>query len=1566
MSNEDYSDVSERDIAVVGMSGRFPGAGDIDAYWRNLRDGVEAITFFSDEELRTIGVGQDILDDPHYVKAGAILEDIECFDAPFFNFNPREAELLDPQQRLLLEEAWAALEDAGYVSEEHDGLVGVYASVAWPMYLLTNLYWNLRQEDYFQVFVTNDKDFAPTRISYKLNLKGPSFAVQTACSSALVAIHLACLGLLNYECDMALAGGAAVKTPHRVGYFYQEGGQYSPDGHCRAFDARSQGTIFGNGVGMVVLKRLVDAVADGDHIYALVKGSAVNNDGSIKASYTAPSVEGQAEAIAAAQAMADVEPETVGYVETHGTGTAIGDPIEVAALTRVFQARTEKKGFCAIGSVKTNLGHLETAAGAAGFIKTVLALKHKMIPPTLHFEKPNPRIDFENSPFYVNAELQEWKADGGPRRAGVSSFGVGGTNAHVIVEEAPALPDGDPGRGEYLLLLSAKTEEALEQMTANLAAHLHRRPEENLADVAYTLQVGRRAFNARRMVICRDLDEAVNALEGQCPDRVLTHSYTSGAGSQPVAFMFPGLGDQYVNMARGLYRGEIVFREWVDRCSEVLLPHLAFDLRDVLFADRESESPRDEVVRQEELDLRKMVGRVVADDEADPLTSRLNQTHVAHLALFVVEYALAQLWMSWGIKPQAVLGYSLGEYVAACLAGVFSLEEALQVVFRRARMIETLPEGAMMAVALSEDEVSPWLGESLSLSAINGPQMCVVSGSPGDIQDLSERLAAEGVTCRLLKASRAFHSQMVEPILGDFREFVQTLELKPPEIPYVSNLTGTWITPEQATDPEYWVTHTRQPVHFADGIAALWAGRGHILLEVGIGQTLGSLALQHPAGGSNDSVVVLSSLPSVYDKQSDLGLLLRSLGQMWLAGIPIDWPGFYAHERRLRCSLPSYPFERRRYWVGSSIVPSAVRLSAAEPEAGKKPDLADWFYVPTWRRMPLVHSNHGEAQGQQWLFFVDESGLGMSLVDHLCRQGERVITVTRGESFRHLEGDAYEINPQESGDYAALIDHLFSVDKSPSRIVHLWNVTADEVDRLDGAVDLAQQLGFYSLIFLAQALGSQPGLSPTDIWVVSSEMQDVLGGETVYPAKSTLLGPCKVIPQEYGQVNCSSVDIHSATVSRQKLVEQLLAEFMAGITETVVAYRGQSRWVHSFEPLQLKSADQGFSRLREKGVYLITGGFGGLGHALAERLAETLQARLILVGRTNLPPRESWSAVLAKDAEDEGVCRRIRQVVDLEERGAQVLVATADVTDKEQVQRIVDDAREHFGAIHGVFHLAAVFGEGLIQIKTREMASRVLAPKLQGTLALNAALQDEPLDFMVLYSSVSAVVGGLGEVAYCAANVFLDAFAHYNWNVRSTPTFSVNWGSWRWIPGERDLAPLPQVYERLKQTRERYGITFDEGYDALKRVLTTCLPQLLVLTRDLETFSESDPFESMAMMDEIQTAGQSGEMHPRPNLRTAYVPPGNETEAHVARLWQNVLGVEAVGIHDNFLELGGNSLLGIQLLSRLRRHFEVDLPLRVLFEAPTVANMALAVEDLLIREIEELAEEDIVAHLEDE
>jgi len=903
MSSKPAADeIRVEDIAIVGMAGRFPGAKNVAEFWRNVRDGVESISFFTDEELAAAGLDGEMLAHPNYVRAAGVIDDIEMFAAPFFGINPREAEVIDPQQRLFLECAWEALEDAGYNSEAYDGRIGVYAGAGMNTYLLYNLYSNrevIRSVGDFQVMIGNDKDFLPTRVSYKLNLRGPSVSVQTACSTSLVAVCLACQSLQAFQSDMVLAGGVSVRVPGNAGYVYQKGGIMSPDGHCRAFDAKAEGTVVGSGVGIVVLKRLEDALADGDTIHAVIRGSAMNNDGSLKVGYTAPSIEGQTEVIADASAAAEVEADTISYIETHGTGTTLGDPIEIAALTQVFRAQTEARNFCAIGSVKTNVGHLDTAAGVTGLIKTVFALKHKQIPPSLHFEQPNPNIDFANSPFFVNRQLAEWKRGRTPRRAGVSSFGIGGTNAHVIVEEAPEAGTADAGRPWQLLLLSAKTDTALETATANLARHLEQNPETNLADVAYTCAVGRKTFEHRRMVVCRDAEDGARTLAALDGKRVLTNFH--GTVERPVAFMFSGGGTQYAEMGLELYGLEPVFREQVDQCSELLQPHLGIDLRRVLY-------PR--------------------ADEQEAATRKLNEMSIFQPALFVIEYALARLWMSWGVEPQMMIGHSTGEYAAACLAGVFTLEETLVLLAARGRLMQQMPAGAMLAVPLSEQEVQTFLDGELSLAAVNSPALCVLAGATEAVARLEEELQGRGLDCRRLQTAQAAHSKMMEPILGAFIEKVERLALRPPRTPFVSNVTGTWITNAQATDPHYWSRHLRQTVRFGDGVGALLKEPELILLEVGPGRTLGGMAKQHPAKTAEH--VVLSSLRHPATQDSDAASMLNALGQLWLAGKQFDARSFYANEKRRRISLPTYPFERQRYWVEAQRLEEAGTASPHE------------------------------------------------------------------------------------------------------------------------------------------------------------------------------------------------------------------------------------------------------------------------------------------------------------------------------------------------------------------------------------------------------------------------------------------------------------------------------------------------------------------------------------------------------------------------------------------------------------------------------------------------------------
>jgi acyl transferase domain-containing protein/acyl carrier protein len=1547
-------------IAIIGMAGQFPGAKGIEQFWQNLCEGVESISNFTDQTLISAGIDPAVLNDPNYIKASAILDDIELFDASFFDFNPREAEITDPQHRLFLKCAWEALEGAGYDSQRCESRIGVYAGASFSNYLPFDINRDpIGSVGGFQTLIGKDKDFLATRVSYKLNLTGPSMTIQTACSTSLVATTLACQSLLHYQCDMALAGGVSIRIPQTAGYLYQEGGILSPDGHCRAFDARAQGTIIGNGVGVVLLKRLTEAIADGDCIHAVIKASAINNDGSGKVGYTAPSVEGQVEVIAEAQSLSGVRAETISYIEAHGSGTALGDPIEVAALTKVFRASTHKQHFCAIGSVKTNIGHLDAAAGVASLIKTTLALKHKQIPPSLNFKEPNPEIDFTNSPFYVNTKLSEWQTNGTPRRAGVSSFGIGGTNAHVILEEAPSVETSSSSRPWQLLLLSAKTSSALETATANLTDHLRQHPELNLADVAYTLQVGRRQFDHRRAMVCRNVQDAIAAL--QDPKRVFTSSIPK-TGVRSVAFMFTGLGTQYVNMGRELYQHEPTFREHVEHCCEILKPLLGLDLTTVLYPDQDESSEESSVdPAQSGFDLRQMLGRSQAP--VDTATQKLNQTWLTQPALFVIEYALAQLWQAWGVRLQAMIGYSIGEYVAACLAGVLSLEDALMLVARRAQLIQSLPGGAMLAVPLSEQEVQPLLGETLSLSAINGPSLCVAAGATEAIDELEHQLSRKGLACRRLVTSHAFHSHLMMPMVDSFTKLVNTIQLKPPQIPYLSSVTGTWITAAEATDPNYWTKHLCQPVRFADGVSQLWQKYAPVLLEIGPGQTLSSLALQYLESQQVVDKVVLPSLRYAYDRQPDLPFLLNTLGQLWLSGVPIDWFGFYAREYRHRIPLPTYPFERQRYWIAPDKPSNNVNLGASN--SPQKLEIIEWFHIPSWKRVPppvpFEPGKWGDRK-QPWLVFVDRCGVGFQLLERLEEECQDVVIVRIGEQFRKLNEQEYTINPGKRDDYDTLLREL-RVSKIPKSIVHLWNITANE--QIESGIESwehIQSLSFYSLLFLAQAFGEQSITDSLQIDILSNNLQELTDADTICPEKATLLGPCKVIPQEYSNITCRSIDItlpQSGTRQWQQLIDQLLSELAAPTVDKVIAYRGNRRWVQCFEPLPVAGKTLRTAKLRQGGVYLITGGLGGIGLAIAQHLAETVQAKLVLIGRSGLLPKTEWERWLSNHEENDPISSKIKQVQTIEESGAEVLIVKADVTQLEQMQILIGQVRDRFGKIHGVIHAAGVPGAGLIQLKTPEMAASVLAPKVKGTLVLDAVLRNIQLDFVVLFSSMTAIYGGFGQVDYCAANAFLDAFAHHNFSNQQIHTVSINWDWWQWDSWQDSLLSFsPEIQTKFKQMREQYGIVLQEGIDALSNILSANLPQVIVSTRNLQNVIQEHEQFSVSSFLEQSEKSRCESKHLRPHLKTTYVAPRDEVERKIAERYQELLGIEKVGIYDNFFDLGGHSLIGTQLISQLRQDFQIELSMRLLFEAPSVAELALAIEGILLEEIEELTEDE--------
>lgn len=1682
------------DIAIVGMAGRFPGARNLTEFWRNLRSGVESVKFFTDEELLAAGESREVFSDPSYVKAQPVLADFDQFDAGLFGFSPQDAAIMDPQHRVFLEIGWEALENAGYNSDTFSGSVGVFATCGMNTYMMYHLITNRRIMDTVGEWLVrhtgNDMNFLATRLSYALNLSGPSLNVQTACSSALVAVHLACQSLLSGECDMALAGGATIVLPHNRGYLHKQGEILSPDGHCRAFDAKARGTLFGSGAGMVVLRRLSDAEADGDQILAVIKGSAVNNDGSSKVGYLAPSVEGQAKAVAEALTISGVDPQTISYVECHGTGTIVGDPIEITALTQAWRSFTDKSGICAIGSLKSNIGHLGEAAGVAALIKTVLALQNREIPPSLHYETPNPQIDFANSPFFVNAKLASWSGSAGSRRAGITSLGAGGTNCHVIVEEAPPAPRSGAARSQHLLLLSARSQDALSATANDLAGHLRSYPELDLADVAFTLQSGRKPLAQRRAVVCRDRDEAVAALSAPNDAAPAKHE----PADRPVVFLFPGQGAQYPNMGRELYESEPAFRTEMDACAAILKQKRGLDI----------------------------LPFILTNDASEQAQQRLNQTAIAQPSLFVIEYALAKMWMSWGVSPRAMIGHSIGEYAAACLAGVFSLEDALSLVADRGSLMQSAAPGSMLAVPLPPNEIEQALqrssaGPQLSLAAVNAPALSVVAGPHEPVAAFEAELSERGVQTQRLHTSHAFHSVMMEPVLDAFRSRVRKVALRPPGMPYLSNLTGTWIRPEEATDPEYWVRHVRNAVRFSEGLATLLKDVDGVLLEVGPGRVLSSLARMQPA----KPAASLLSLARFDEKTSDLSVALKSYGQLWTLGCKLDPRQFYAGQSRRRVALPAYPFEHKRYWVEAG---SALRYGGEEPAFGgsaadvppvsalrKKTDMADWFVRPAWiKAAPASAGTATEGMDRNWLIFMDDAGVGAELAERLSahrepetetaplhlevidpgdldslaltpfdrpepgareveirvaaaalnfadvlkatgvfpeapfgmecagviervgsgvtefrpgdqvlaigpesfrsyvirdarmvalrpeslvaeeavtlpaafmtawhalhdigklRAGEKVlihaasggvglaaiqvaqllgaeivatagsaekraflksigiqnvfdsrtldfadevlrctggkgvdaalnsltgefipktfatlgaggrfleigkkeiysdaqvaaleprsgasyhpIDLTRmlhgdpdaygallhtivdharagrfkalrrttfhvdeaasafqlmeqtrhigkvvllfdrappkvfrvfpGRKYRRLREREYSVHPGRVEDYAALIEALDSDGARIGHIAHLWGLEPQPA----GAAPLerAVERSFLSLTWLGKALAAREWPQQIELSAVSTGLHQIAGETHLEPLKATLLGPVRVLPRELPNVPSRSIDVpasRAGTWQRERVVAQLVSELQSPVGERTVAYRGPDRWVQRFEPSRVVAADKK-PALRQGGVYLISGGLGGIGFELAEHLARTVKARLVLVGRTALPPRERWSATIGKHGDHGPARSKIRRLLACEALGAEIMIASADIADRRQVGAVVAQARKRFGEINGVIHVAGTLDDGLIQLKTPQSALGVLAPKIGGAIALDEVLGDAPLDFFAMFSSVSAILGLQGQVDYTAANAFLDAFADYRSARRAGQTVAIDWSAWREI-----------------------------------------------------------------------------------------------------------------------------------------------------------------------------------------
>lgn len=1388
MSSTD--DFSENDIAIVGMALRVPGASNLQEFWTNLHDGVESIRTVSNDELIEAGEKPENIRKKNYVPRTGDLPNLEMFDADFFGLSPKEAAIMDPQHRHFLECSWEAMEDACRTPQHMDGPIGVFAGCGMGSYFYFNVCSHKGLVDETGLFLLrhtgNDKDFLATRASFIFNLQGPSVNVQTACSTSLVAVHYACQSLLSGECDMALAGGCTIEFPHRVGYLYQDGEVLSPDGHCRAFDHRAAGTVFGSGTGVVALRRLSDALADGDPIRAVIKSTAVNNDGASKAGYLAPSVSGQAAAIVEAHAIADISADSIQYVECHGTGTYLGDPIEIEALTQAFRQTTQETSFCRIGSVKTNIGHLDTAAGVVSLIKAALSIENETIPPTLNYESPNPAINFAESPFIVNDTLTKWPETNGPRRAAINSLGVGGTNAHAVIQEAPKQRQAAQSAAEspnpQILIMSAQSAKALEDTPIRFANFLTKNGDVPLQDVAYSLLHGRQKFEHFWIAAVENREKAIELLTQNDPKSFGTQQAIENLTGP--AFLFPGGSSQYPGMAQSLYENEPSFRATIDEGLGYLTPEAATEIR-----------------------------KHWLEDESPEAAEKLTITALQLPAILITEIALARLLASWGLEPSIMVGHSLGENAAACIAGVLSFENAVELARKRGELVDEIEGGGVLSVATSIEELQKHLPDTLDIASVNAPELCVVSGPTEELSAFQQTLNEAEIETNRLPLNVPAHSRMFEPILARFEEFVSNIPLSVPQIPIVSNLTGELLTAEQATDPQYWTKHLRSTVRFADCLKTVTDQGNYYYLEVGPGRVLSSLA---KAQGTIPTTNVANCLPHPDEETDDRLHFLTTIGKAWAAGLEAKIDKQWEGSTPKRIALPTYAFQHFPYFL-EKVEQTGTQNAAELPP--RLEDIKDWGWQPVWRQSVPDARLGADQTPTSWVIFLGPSEFGKTLASKLEAAGHSVKTVTTGDAYAKISQNAYTVCDEDGRpSYDSLIKDLIEDGGVPDRILHMGLVTSDEKCRAGSSFfHRNQEAGFYSLFYLGQVLADADLEQNIQITVLSNGMQRVGDEALPYPEKATILGPVQVLPRELPNLFVRSIDLPIqkqsalsdvvdkldlkfgvAATSQSAIIDRLWDDLFAEHGNEVVAYRNDRRWKRSQEKLALENAEKGATYFRKKGTYILTGGLGDLGSIFATELARKFQAKLVLMGRTELPERENWDNYLSSYSSTDRIGRAIKHIQKIEDAGGEVFYANADVTDEKAVKDIVAEAKKRFGKINGLLHIAGTVKDDFIQLKDPFEIHEVFAPKVMGTTVLADALADEPLDIIVLFSSTSTDTAPAGQVDYVAANAFLNAFAEsQTYSKDITPRIAaVHWGIWK------DVGMAARSIEQAEQGSE--------------------------------------------------------------------------------------------------------------------------------------------------------------------
>lgn len=1464
------------EIAVIGLACRFPGARDHRHFWENLKNGVESISFFSDSELIASGLREEFINSPNYIKANSIIEDKEYFDSAFFGYRPDEARLMDPQMRAFHECVWEGLEDAGCNPQGDKKRIGLFAGST------SNMNWELYSRiankeklvDDFTAFQLSCGRFLCTRISYLLDLRGPSVFVDTACSTSLYAVHQACKSLLLGECDIAVAGGVTITSRGKVGYEFVEGMINSKDGHCRAFDRDASGTVGGEGAGVVVLKPLKNALQDRDQIWAVIKGTGTNNDGERKVGYTAPSIEGQMEAILTAQKWAGVEPRSISYVEAHGTGTRLGDPIEVEALNRSFGISREK--YCALGSVKTNIGHLDAAAGIAGLIKTVLSLRYRKIPPSLHFQHANPEIRFDNSPFYVNTNLKEWIDTGHPRRAGVSSFGIGGTNVHVVVEEAPPDRQLVPTRPFNLLLLSGKTSSALQGNIGQLCAWLTENPEADLSDVAFMLQTCRAHFGYRKMFVSGSREETIALLSAAGQDSENPESHP--AVSKPV-FMFPGQGAQYRDMCRGLYAEEESFRGFLDNCLDLAGQLAGKDFGPILFS-----------------------GRVPDDD------GLINLTENTQPVLFMIEYALASVLINWGIVPGLMIGHSIGEYVAGCLSGVFTLKDALWLVINRGRLMQRAAEGVMMAVAISEHELAAIINgdRGLSLAAINSSQQCVASGEKESIEQLKLILDEKGYNNNLVRTSHAFHSHMMDPILDEFERIVKNIQLQKPKIPFISNLTGREITEDRATDPQYWVDHLRKTVNFSKGIATALNAGYSTFIEVGPGRALGTFVNAHSL--KEETHVVLPTLRHRLENAHDMRFLLSAMGKLWVSGLPVSWGKLSGNRNRRKISLPAYAFDKLAFPVVVDSYESMKELFSGDP-IPKDRSIPEWLYKSTWKLAEFAGPPPSNGS-KSTLILADNGGIGSALLTEYRRSSQDNIYVSAGSCFKEFSRNLYQVDPRSDADMRALASSLRNHGLDPDHLIHCWGADEDLPDADEG---ISRSLCFDSLVNLVTVWMETMDLADKKVVVISRGLHPIFSDGPSNPLKALSIAFLKVLSQERPTCSTLHFDLGADDLAGRDHSKWLFSEINNGDEGKVIAFRQGKKWEQMYENVRTSIGHPG-QAFRENGVYLITGGLGNLGFALAKQLLARWKGTLILTGR----------AILQE---------RISRVEELRRQGSTVIYYSCDTSDRNGMKSMVQSIEKLHGPIYGVIHAAGVIGgdsvDAIQQLKGTHYEEQ-FRPKLQGIKTLAAVFEKKELDFCIVLSSLSSILGGIGFGAYAAANSYMDYFIRdrkarntlNNWLCLNLDRFADGSGGKRAVQ-ETDLL---EILERCLSVKQ--------------------LPQVLVSTTDLQVRLEDWVYRRSGRMETngpAASAGKDKDAHIS-GKPVAQRSEGESTLDRLRQVWQSFFGKPALGLKDNFFEIGGDSLKALTIIGRIHKEFHVEIPVKTFFADPTLSGTAAYIE----------------------